>query len=311
MAMKNSWIVQVHQELLGLRQRGPGWGNNPAGLPYVESTALATLALAGSFPQAGADQSHEAVVAAADWLSGLQQHDGALGIAPDLPQPRWTTPLGILVWQAADRAERARHQAVEWLLAQHGNTFDPAVGEQFGHDPRIPGWPWVEGTHSWLEPTAMAVLALRRAGLAENERTRDGERLIRDRVIRSGGWNYGNSTVFGADLRPHPAPTGLALLALSGVDDVDCPHVARSCAYLEQILPTTHAPQSLCFGTLALAAWGRRPTVADDWLVAARAGALRRSNSVTQLAYLLLAAGARSLELLGTSEWVPTERSDP
>jgi hypothetical protein len=297
--------------LLRLRLRGPAWGNSPSGLPYVEATALATLALAGSFPQTHADQSHAAVVAAADWLSGLQQRDGALGISPDLPQPRWTTPLGILVWQAADRAQDARRKAVEWLLARQGNTGDSEVGDQFGHDPRIPGWPWVEGTHSWLEPTAMAVLALRRAGQGENERTRDGERLIRDRVIRSGGWNYGNSTVFGADLRPHPAPTGLALLALAGIDDIDSPHVARSCAYLEQILPTTRAPQSLCFGTLALAAWGRRPTAADDWLMAARAGAVRRSNSVAQLAHLLLAAGPRSLELFGHSVKPQTTGSDP
>lgn len=309
--MNDSWITQVHQELLGLRERGPGWGNRPTGLPYIESTALATLALAGSFPQTGAEQSRAAVIAAADWLAGLQQRDGALGISPDLPQPRWTTPLGILVWQAADRAGDARRKAVEWLLARQGNTWDPAVGEQFGHDPRIPGWPWVEGTHSWLEPTAMAVLALRRAGRAESERTRDGERLIRDRVIRSGGWNYGNSTVFGADLRPHPAPTGLALLALAGIDDFDSPHVERSCAYLERLLPTTRAPQSLCFGILALAAWGRRPAAADDWIISARAGAVRRSNSIAQLAYLLLAAGSRSLALLGLSESVQAERIDP
>jgi hypothetical protein len=300
-AMDSSWITQVHEELLGLRQRGPAWGNSPAGQPYVESTALAALALAGSLPERGAGPSRAAIAAAADWLSDLQQHDGALGIALDLPRPCWTTPLGILVWQAADRAHRACQKAVAWLLVQQGKVADPAVSDQFGHDPRIAGWPWVEGTHSWLEPTAMAVLALRRAGRGDNERTRDGERLIRDRVIRNGGWNYGNSTVFGADLRPHPAPTGLALLALAGNDDFDSPHVARSCAYLEKVLPTTRAPQSLCFGTLALAAWGRRPAAADEWIASSRARARERSNPVAQIAHLLLAAGSRSLEVLGVS----------
>jgi hypothetical protein len=297
--MNNSWIDQRHHELLGLRGPGPGWGNRPGGSPYIEPTALAALALAGSDPDSNADKSRDALRDAAAWLAGLQQRDGALGIAPDLPRPRWTTPLGILVWSAIKGAGDARTQAVEWLLALKGNTWSPDVAEPFGHDPRISGWPWVEGTHSWLEPTAQAVLALRRAGHIGHQRTRDGLRLIRDRVIRSGGWNYGNSTVFGADLRPHPAPTGLALLALAGIDDPDAPLVALSCDYLESILPTTRAPQSLCFGILALEAWGRRPAEADTWLEAAHDRAVRRSDSIAQIACLLLATGSRSLALLG------------
>jgi hypothetical protein len=309
--MNDSWITRSHQELLELRGRSPGWGNRREGSAYVEPTCLAALALAASRPASGAGKSQAAVRDAADWLSRLQQRDGALGIAPDLPQPRWTTALGVLVWSATGAADAARHKALEWLLSTQGNTWTPQVAEPFGHDPRIAGWPWVEGTHSWLEPTALAVLALSRAGRKEHERTRDGRRLIRDRVIRSGGWNYGNSTVFGADLRPHPAPTGLALLALAETDDADSQIVAASCAYLERILPTTRAPQSLCLGTLALAAWGRRPVAADDWLVAAHAGAARRSNSIAELAYLLLAAGSRSLELLGIERPVLSESNNP
>ena len=38
---------------------------------------------------------------------------------------------------------------------------------------------------------------------------------------------------------------------------------------------------------------------------------MRRSNSVTQLAYLLLAADSRSLELLGASECILTKRATP
>ena len=297
--MNSSWINRLHHELLDLRGSAPGWGNRPGGMPYVEPTALAALALAGSDPQSGMDKSRAAVRAAAEWLTGLQQRDGALGIAPDLPQPRWTTALGALVWSTSKAFLAAREKGIDWLLSRQGTTWTPDVAEPFGHDPRIPGWPWVEGTHSWLEPTAMAVLALRRAGHAEHLRTLDGLRLIRDRAIRAGGWNYGNSTVFGADLRQQPAPTGLALLALAGIDDADSGIVERSCHYLETILPTTRAPQSLCFGILALAAWGRRPVAADDWLMAAHDGAARSSNSIAQLACLLLAAGARSLDLLG------------
>jgi hypothetical protein len=305
--MNHSSITEMHRELLRSRPGRPAWGNRPEGAPAVEPTALAALALAASEPDKDAGQSRAAVVSAGDWLAGLQQRSGALGIAPGLPQPCWTTPWGILVWAAAGHAGDAQKRAVDWLLAQKGETANPVAGDPFGHDPRIPGWSWVAGTSSWLEPTAMAVLALRRAGQASHSRTRDGQRLIRDRVIRSGGWNYGNSTVFGADLRPHPAPTGLALLALAGVDDPDEPLVDRSCDYLERILPSTRAPQSLCFGTLALAAWGRRPDQADDWLEGARTGAARATDSVSQLAYILLAAGPRALVLFGLDAPDPAE----
>jgi hypothetical protein len=309
--MNDSWITRLHQELLELHGSGPGWGNRRGGSPYVEPTCLAALALATSHPVSTSEKSQAAVREAADWLARQQQRDGALGIAPDLPQPRWTTTLAVLVWSATSAHSGALNKAVDWLLARQGTTWTPEVAEPFGHDPRIAGWPWVEGTHSWLEPTAMAVIALRRAVRGEHQRTREGQRLIRDRVIRSGGWNYGNSTVFGADLRPHPAPTGLALLALADTDDADNPLISQSCAYLERILPTTRAPQSLCFGILALTARGRRPSEADDWLVAAHAGAARRSNSIAELAYLLLAAGPRSLELLGIQRPVLSESIGP
>ncbi len=235
----------------------------------------------------------------------MQQPEGGLGISPDLPNPRWTTPLAILLWSATERCRSSRDKAVQWLLNQRGTTWEPTGDSPYGHDTRIIGWAWVDETHSWLEPTAMAVLALRRSGMGDHVRVRDGQRLIRDRAIRAGGWNYGNSAVFDADLRPQPAPTGMALLALAGVEDFDSPIVELGCEYLEAILPTTKAPQSLCFGTLALTAWDRRPREADDWLMAARAGAIRRSNSIAQLAYLLLAAGPRSLELLGARELAP------
>lgn len=299
--MDTHWIARLHRELLELRQPGAGWGNRAGGGVYVEPTALAVLALAASDSDRDVPPSRQALIEACDWLVTLQQPDGALGLAAHLPRPRWTTPLAIFAWLAAGRAQAACSKAVDWLLTVRGGTRATATGTPFGHDPQIPGWPWVEGTQSWLEPTALAVLALRRAGLAGHARTRDGQRLVRDRAIRTGGWNYGNSTVFGADLRPHPAPTGLALLALAGAEDFDGPLVARGCAYLEKILPATHAAQSLCFGTLALSAWNRRPPEADDWLTRAQESAVRRPDSIAQRAYLLLAAGTRSLELLGVT----------
>ena len=300
--MHSSWISQLQDELLRMPRRTAGWSYRPDGEPYVEPTALVALALAASATEPEGAPAARGAAQAAGWLATSQQADGALGLSPTLTRPRWTTSLGVLAWGAAGGFEAARQKGLDWLLATQGETRRSSVGTPVGHDPQIPGWPWVEGTQSWLEPTALAVLALRSAGLNDHPRTRDGQRLICNRAVRTGGWNYGNSTVFGADLRPQPLPTGLALLALAGDHDSDDPLVARGCAYLEDILPTTHAPESLCWGTLALSAWERRPGWADDQLAAAHRSASKRSDSVVQLAALLLAAGPRSLELVGCGE---------
>src|SRR5205807_2265831 len=111
-----------------------------------------------------------------------------------------------------------------------------------------------------------------------------------------------NSVVFGRDLRPQPAPTGLALLALAGVGGRSA-IVERAIRYLHQELPETRAAQSLCWGVLGLRAWGCCPEAAASWLAQGFDQALRQvdanSTSSRRWAYLLLAAGERSLELLG------------
>src|SRR5262249_12865366 len=157
-----------------------------------------------------------------------------------------------------------------------------------GHDTTIVGWPWVSGTHSWVEPTAAAILALRKEGHGAHPRVRDGLRLLRDRAIVTGGWNYGNSSAFGHDLRPQPGPTGLALLALAGIERRNG-LVERALGYLQASLPATRAPQSLCWGVLGLRAWGCCPATADDWLREAFEVTLCRPDPGTRAAHLLLA----------------------
>ena len=94
----------------------------------------------------------------------------------------------------------------------------------------VKGWPWKEGTSSWVEPTAHALVALKKVARKKveaqksavnitslSERVRSGEAQLLDIRCRDGGWNYGNRTVLGDDLRSYPETTGLALLGLQGV----------------------------------------------------------------------------------------------
>jgi hypothetical protein len=158
------------------------------------------------------------------------------------------------------------------------------------------GWPWVDGTHSWLEPTATAVLALRVVGLGSHPRSVEGLRLIRDRAIDSGGWNYGNKSAFGHALRPQPAPTGMCLLALPR-EDARTEAVDRAIRYLHETLPGIRACASLGWGLLGLRAWNAAPVEADRWLAEAFQHASGRPDAAPKLALLLLAGGEHGSEL--------------
>ena len=93
--------------------------------------------------------------------------------------------------------------------------------------------------------------------------------LMLDRAIPGGGWNYGNNVVFGHVLRPHPGPTGIALMALAAAGAGDCPAVAPAIDYLRRTLPTIRAAASLGWGVLGLKAHGVCPPDADTWLAEA------------------------------------------
>jgi hypothetical protein len=62
----------------------------------------------------------------------------------------------------------------------------------------------------------MALKKLRPSLIGTNceERIRQGEMLIYDRMCENGGWNYGNSQVLGEALWPYPDVTAVALIAL-------------------------------------------------------------------------------------------------
>ena len=84
------------------------------------------------------------------------------------------------------------------------------------------------------------------------------------------------------------------------------PSVEAGLTELEAMLPDVRSGQSLCWGLLGLAAWGRRPSDADHWLSEAAALINQRSTPAPELAYLLLAAGSHSLQLLG----LPQDETD-
>jgi hypothetical protein len=263
----------------------------------VEPTALATLGLLASRDRSVDDDSTVIARSAADWLAALQQPDGSLGVSRTLTEPGWGSPYALLVWGAVGGYEEPRRRAVEWTLGQAGKTFPKETGPApvLGHDPSLVGWPWVTGTHSWLEPTALAVVALRKEGYGEHARVVEGLRVIRDRAVASGGWNCGNKATYGRVLRAQPAPTGLALLALAHTEPSG-EIVENAIDYLLATLPNVRAAESLGWGLLGLRAWGRRPEEADRWLAESFERVVDRPDAAPRLALLLLAAGEPMME---------------
>ena len=300
------WVAAARRRLAELRGDAAGWGYRPRQAPCVEPTAYACLGLLATATAAERPATRAQARGAGDWLARIRNADGSLGLSEEWPLPPWPTAHALLLWGALDRLgdgppryAAARKQAVDFLLKFEGTRSAKDPRSPMAHDTSIPGWPWVHFTHMWVEPTALALLALRSEGQGDHLRSSEGRRLLRDRSLPAGGWNYGNTVVLGTELRPHPGPSGLALLGLLGDPPAEEP-VELGQKYLKKILPTLRAAPSLAPGLLALAAWGQPAAAADQWLADAFPPAAKRSDAAYQLAWLLCAAQpAATLRLIG------------
>lgn len=195
---------------------------------------------------------------ARDRLTTAQDPDGRVSISREHEEAFWPTALSILAWHASRAHEPHCNRGVQFLLKTTGQHRSKNPDEPVGHDPSIPGWPWIDGTHSWIEPTALSILALRVVGHGQHDRVREGIRMTIDRQLPHGGWNYGNTTVYGQELHPMPESTGAALAGLVGQAEQGT--VARSLDYLQGEVDRLRTPISLGWGLLGLAAWDRWPS---------------------------------------------------
>jgi hypothetical protein len=143
--------------------------------------------------------------------------------------------------------------------------------------------------------------------LHSHPRITAGIELILDRALDAGGWNYGNKSVFGTELRPQPGPTGLALLALAS-SGVESRAVSAALAYLLQTLRDLRAPVSLGWGILGLRAHHACPMEAETWLARSYTRSIGKPDASMGLALLLLASSERTLDLVIAPAWKRTGR---
>ena len=237
----------IRRHLTTLADAAGGWPYHAGQTPQLEPTCLALLALATQRAQ------HEMVIEGGlAFLRRCAGPDGAYRLASGRSEAVWPTALVLFTQTQLGCPEAA--QTATRLLELRGIVKDIPEEEaaHFDIDLKLVGWPWAEETFSWVEPTAWACLALRRAGHGNHARVQEGQRLLIDRAFDQGGINYGNRLVFGRMTEPIIGPTTLLLLAMQGLEH---PRLAAARGYLKREAATCGNLEYLCWIKLALAVW--------------------------------------------------------
>lgn len=142
----------------------------------------------------------------------------------DDPEGGWQTAWAVLALARAGAPPDELVPSVEWLLNVPTLRFTEDelqrdIKRTLGIDPALRGWPWMPGQASWVEPTAITMLALAGEPFAAQagDRLKEAVRYLEDRRCDTGGWNVGNPIMLGAPLPPRVHPTAWTLLAFSAV----------------------------------------------------------------------------------------------
>lgn len=209
-------VERLQQRLLSDADAG-GWPYYRGKSPRVEPTCWALLALGATWtPSFGTWSAFTTPHVA--YLLSRQGRDGLLtdtdpalvNVGAHALMVLLTAQFPAIVPPAAASIARAG------LIRVKGVRIDAVDPKQ---DNQIQGWPWVEGTFSWVEPTAWGLLALKRTdpqrGDPRSEARRiEAEKLLINRTCIDGGWNYGNASALGQDLRAYVSTTAIGLLAM-------------------------------------------------------------------------------------------------
>jgi hypothetical protein len=264
------------EDTLDTLSREPAIGYGPERVPSAEPMAVAALALA-------AHELSSAAKRAADCLAMLQQGSGAVAVRMNERGSNWPTSLAVIAWCAVNSSLYRQNidRGVAWLLANRGKAVPQS--SDYGHNSELVGWAYAEQTHSWVEPTSFAILALRAAGKPGDPAAKEAVALLLDRQLPHGGLNYGNTTVLGQFLRAHVHPTGIALLALTGAAD-SSGRLMLTIDWLRRNIGPRTTPLSLGWAILGLRAHDAAPSQADHWLALAAETARRSPHKLALLA---------------------------
>jgi hypothetical protein len=211
-----------------------GWGYQRGKQSATEPTAWALLALAstqdsnrGSRQQAAEFSS--AIERGKKWLVASQLPDHSWPAFNEFPEGRWLTSLACLALLGYGESAEAVAAGAKWLCNEwpgDSTLWRRMMQSLFvkrsvlRQNSALRGWSWTPGTSSWVEPTACVLLLLHQLYLSKafppdaGKRRALAEGMLYDRMCPGGGWNSGNSEVYGVAGEPLVGPTVWALIAL-------------------------------------------------------------------------------------------------
>jgi hypothetical protein len=249
--MSNSDLLE---ELRGRELRGGGWSFFGSRQVSLEATSLASLCLLAESPSEA--------LRLGKLLSGVQLGDGSWPSFVGDREASWTTAVAVCALNSVNDPSKARERGESWLLRTKGReghwfwrwkfkTADRTVS----FDPNKYGWPWISGSVSWVIPTAFSIIAIKQftacnRSEASEKRIHLGVDMLLDRACIDGGWNSGNSVVYGVPLRAHVEATAIALLALQ--DEPRSELTQRSLVWLKKEADSVDSVSSLAWCILSL-----------------------------------------------------------
>lgn len=283
-----------------------GWGYRPGGQSFVEPTGFSLLAI-------GPRGDKNAVGRGLGFLKSCLKENGAVGTAPRDPEGSWMAYAALLAFHAHGAAAEER-RLTDWVLSFEDASirFTPAersaIATIYRYDASIPGWPWTPNTTAWVEPTALFMIALLRAGVPPSQdRIRSGISLILDRRVPSGGWNFGNPFSKSFELEATPMSTALSLAALGAAGTSESrPGVREGLRFLGRGLAGDVSTASLAWILLALKCYpagASLVTGVSERLARLQAadGSFRRNLYETALAAVVLEDAAVIIPTAGRS----------
>ena len=208
--------------LIGQQDQSGGWGYRAGQRPVVEPTATVLLAIRDSISAQDAFQNGIA------WLIDCQNQDGGWGINERDMESGWQTAWALLSLGFSDQHDDVIARGKEWLQSVGNYKFrredfqNQEINTADDNTSLI--WPWLPDQGVWIEPTAMAVMAL-----ADDYAT---SKMVKPRIeaaIRyfhqyrtpTGGWDQGNAGELDTLVFPRAYQTALVLMALTRVAPQD------------------------------------------------------------------------------------------
>lgn len=211
-------VLPLRQVLVDDAFGRSAWGYLAGKSPRIEPTAWALLALSVTTDRSTPEWTDISSAPLA-FLLRCQQPSGLLVEDVALPPNLTANAIACCLFSALREREEiaaARTRLRDGLVSIKGISVDEPDPRQ---NNRLQGWPWLPDTFSWVEPTSWCTLALKQMRRQDpsadaDARINEAELLLFNRSCEVGGWNYGNASAVGQDLRPYVPTTAAGVLAL-------------------------------------------------------------------------------------------------